>query len=312
MEIIKELVRSDRPVSAALGYFDGLHRGHQAVIGEAVEYGRKNGLLPTVFTLAQSPRTVLIGEEPKNIITLDEKLRILETLGVQRVYLIDFRSIRNITAENFVKDVLFGCFNAKHISCGFNYHFGAGAKGSGEMLDDMCRQYGIDVCARPRINMENAPVSSTRIRRCIAQGDIPSANMMLGRKYGFSLPVVHGRRLGRQLGTPTLNQEFPDGLVKPEFGVYASCVTIGKEKYLGVTDIGVKPTVGSDRVMIETWMPDYNGEELYGRQLRVELLEFIRGEKKFPDIEKLRTEIIENSLEARKIYDKVSEKEEKK
>ncbi len=310
MEIINELVRSERPVSAALGYFDGLHRGHQAVIGEAVDYGRKNGLLPTVFTLLQSPRTVLIGEQPKNIITLDEKLSILEKLGIERVYLIDFRSIRNITAEDFVKNVLFDCFNAKHVSCGFNYHFGAGAMGSGEMLDDMCRQYGINVCARPRINMENAPVSSTRIRNCISQGDIPSANMMLGRKYGFSLPVVHGRRLGHQLGTPTLNQEFPQGLVMPEFGVYASCVTVGNQKYLGVTDIGVKPTVGSDRVMIETWMPDYNGNELYGEILRVELLDFIRGEKKFPDVGKLRAEIIDNSLSARKIYERMAEMEE--
>ena len=291
MEIINELVRSERPVSAALGYFDGLHRGHQAVIGEAVDYGRKNGLLPTVFTLLQSPRTVLIGEQPKNIITLDEKLSILEKLGIERVYLIDFRSIRNITAEDFVKNVLFDCFNAKHVSCGFNYHFGAGAMGSGEMLDDMCRQYGINVCARPRINMENAPVSSTRIRNCISQGDIPSANMMLGRKYGFSLPVIHGRRLGHELGFPTLNQEFPEGLVMPPFGVYSAEVEVDGKIYKGVSNIGIKPTVGSDKVLIETWMPDYSGRELYGEILKISFDSFVRPERKFNSLDELKKAI---------------------
>ena len=250
MEIITELKRSSEPTSTALGYFDGLHLGHQAVIGEAVANGQKNSLIPTVFTLLQSPRTVLWGEESKNIITTEEKLSILEKMGVQQVYLIDFNDVKDITADSFVKDILCGCFSARHISCGFNYHFGAGAKGSGEMLEDMCRDYGISVLARPRITYDERPVSSTRIRECIVNGDIRSANEMLGRRYGFRLTVVHGRELGRQWGTPTLNQIFPDGLVKPKFGAYVSVVTVGDNKYCGVTNIGLKPTVGSDKVLI--------------------------------------------------------------
>lgn len=302
MEILTELKRSEKPTSTALGYFDGLHKGHQAVIREAVENGKNNSLVPTVFTLLQSPRTVLRGEESRNIITTEEKLAILEKMGVQQVYLINFNDIKNITADDFVKDILCGCFRAKHISCGFNYHFGAGAKGSGDMLEEMCKSFGISVLARPRVTFENSPVSSTRIRECIINGDIEAANNMLGRKYGFVLTVVHGRQLGRQWGTPTLNQFFPQGLVKPKFGAYASVVTVDGKQYCGVTNIGIKPTVGSEKVLIETWMPDYSGRELYYEILDVRLTAFIRGERKFTDTDELKAEIIRNGDYARKIF----------
>lgn len=302
MKVITELIRSQEPTSTALGYFDGVHRGHMAVIGEAVQNAKEHGLVPTVFTLLQSPRVVLRGEESNNIITLDEKLMIFERLGVEQVYLIDFIGIKDITAEEFVRDIVSGCFNARHVACGFNYHFGAGAKGSGAELEDMCAGYGISVLARPRITMGEKPVSSTRIRGCIVEGDIVSANDMLGRQYGFCLPVIHGRKLGRQLGTPTLNQEFPQELVRPRFGVYASSVTVDGRKYCGVTNIGVKPTVGSDKVLIETWMPDYSGRELYDENTDVRLLEYIRDERKFSDIDELKANICKNGEQAKRIF----------
>ena len=302
MKVIYELVPSAKPTSTALGYFDGIHRGHQAVIGEAVEYAKQNGLVPTVFTLVQSPRTVLRGEKGNNILTIEEKLRLLEELGIEQVYLIDFNSIKDISAENFIKNMICGCFHARHISCGFNYHFGAGAAGSGAMLEEMCRSYGISVMARPRITMGEQPISSTRIRGCIIEGNMISANDMLGREYGFCLPVIHGRQLGRQLGTPTLNQEFPEGLVKPLFGVYASCVTIDRKKYCGVTNVGIKPTVGSDRVLIETWMPDYSGRDLYDEAVDVRFLKNIRSERKFAGINQLKDEIYRNGEQAKEIF----------
>ena len=286
MEIITELERSEKPSSTALGYFDGIHKGHRAVIEEAVEEAKKRELVPTVFTLLQSPRTVLRGEQSNNIITLDEKLSILENLGIEQVYLIDFNSIKNITANDFVRDVLCGCFHARHVSCGFNYHFGAGAQGSGEKLEEVCKEYGITVFARPRITMDEKPISSTRIRECIVRGDIEAANNMLGRQWG----------------TPTLNQEFPEGLVKPCFGVYVSVVTAHGKKYCGVTNVGVKPTVGSDKVLIETWMPDYTGRDLYDETLDVRFLQFIRGERKFSDIDELKAEILKNGELAKKIF----------
>ena len=302
MKIIKELIRSEQPTSTALGYFDGVHIGHRAVIGEAVATARKEGLVPTVFTLLQSPRTILRGEKSCNILMTEKKLQILEELGVGQVYLIDFNTIKEITAEEFVENIIHGIFNATHISCGFNYHFGAGALGSGDMLEGMCSRFGISVLARPRIIMNELPVSSTRIRECIRRGEIGLANKMLGSRYGYTLPVVHGRQLGRSIGVPTLNMEFPQGLVYPAFGAYAGVVKIDGREYFGVTDIGVKPTVGSQSVMIETWMPDYDGEDLYGRELTLELLGFIRPERKFSSVEELKDEIIKNAGQARKIY----------
>ncbi len=306
MEIIKELVPSKEPTSTALGYFDGIHRGHQAVITEAVDYAHKHGLVPAVFTLLQSPRTVLLGEEPRGIITMDEKLSLLGSLNVERVYLIDFTEIRTITAERFVEDILIGCFNAKHTGCGFNYHFGNGAKGNGDMLSALARRFGITETTQPQLCYNGKPISSTRIRSCIAEGDIPSANAMLGRKYGFCLPVIHGRQLGRTLGFPTINQQMPQGLVKPLFGVYASTVNIGGTLYRGVTNIGIKPTVGSSSVSIETWMPEYSGSELYGRTLDLRLDYFVRPEQKFSGLDELRRAVLADAEKVRTLSTKNS------
>lgn len=291
MEIIRELIRSESPTATALGYFDGVHCGHRAVISEAVAYAQAHGLVPTVFTLQQSPRLVLFGEAPKHIIPPEDKLAAFEALGVQRVYLIDFRTIRHMDAESFVRDILVGCFHAAHAGCGFNYHFGSGASGNGEVLHTLCRQYGVSETTQPQLSFRGLPISSTRIRRCIAQGDIPAANEMLGRPYGFCLPVIHGRRLGHTLGFPTLNQRFPEGLVQPPFGVYGAWVTVDGRRYRGIANIGVKPTVGSDEVLIETWMPHYDGRELYGEKLEICFDRFLRSEQKFAGLEELKAAI---------------------
>ena len=291
MEIIKELNRSQEPTATALGYFDGVHLGHRAVIQEAVSYAAQNGVLPAVFTLQQSPRLVLFGEAPKHIVPLEDKLAVLEELGVQRVYLIDFRTIRHIDAESFVRDILVGCFHAVHAGCGFNYHFGSGASGNGEILHTLCRQYGVSETTQPQLCYGELPISSTRIRKSIAAGDIPAANEMLGRQYGFRLEVIHGRRLGHRLGYPTLNQRFPEGLVQPPFGVYGSWVTVDGQRYRGISNIGVKPTVGSDEVLIETWLPVYHERDLYGEVLDIRFDCFVRPERKFNSLDELKAAI---------------------
>lgn len=302
MKIIKQLEYSKQPSSVALGYFDGIHLGHRAVINNAVEFGKKNNLIPTVFTLLQSPRKILFNEKVEGIITPDEKLRLIENMGIEQVYVIDFTEIRNITAEQFVSDILKDCFNARHAVCGFNYHFGKSALGNRNVLKELCNHTGISTSSLNQVCYENMPVSSTRIRKCIADGDIVSANAMLGRKYGFCLPIVHGRQLGRTWGTPTLNQFFPKGLVCPKFGVYASEVTVDGKQFCGVTDIGIKPTVGSDKVVTETWMPDYNGRDLYDEHIDIRLTEYIRSEKKFESLDELKQEIFLNGRQAKEIF----------
>ena len=302
MEIIQDLNRSAEETSIALGFFDGVHIGHISVISEAVLYAKQNNLVPAVFTTHQIPRSVLSGEKIGSIITLEEKLSAFEKLGAQRVYILDFRKIMNITAEDFVKDILLGCFNARHAVCGFNYHFGKGGKGGGDTLHRLCTDNGMTVTTRHRVNSGNMPVSSTRIRNAITDGDISSVNKMLGRKYGFALPVIHGNHIGRTIGIPTINQKFPEELTVPPFGAYATAVTVDGKQYCGVTDVGVKPTVGSESILIETWMPDYTGKDLYGEKPDIRFLSFIRPERKFDNLNSLKEEIVKNSIQSKQIF----------
>ncbi len=269
MKIIKQLEYSNQPTSVALGYFDGIHLGHRAVINDAVEFAQKNNLVPTVFTLLQSPRKVLFNEKIEGVITISEKLQLIQKMGVGQVYIIDFTEIL----------------------------------GNRTLLKDLCNNLGISTSSQNQLCYQNMPISSTRIRKCISDGDIISANAMLGRKYGFHLPVVHGRQLGRTWGTPTINQLFPNGLVCPKFGVYASEVTVDGKKFCGVTNIGVKPTIEDFHgVIIETWMPNYNGRDLYDELSDVRLIEYIRPEKKFDSLESLKNEILLNGRQAEQIF----------
>lgn len=302
MEIIRELVRSQEPTATALGFFDGVHKGHQAVISECIEFAKIHQLVPAVFTLQQSPRTVLLGEKPNAIITQDEKMNMFRSLGVERVYLIDFRTIRHISAEDFVRDILIGTFHAEHTGCGFNYHFGNGAIGNGEMLSSLAAKHGISETTHPRLCYGGLPISSTRIRKCIAEGDVFSAGEMLGRTYGFYCPVEKGQQLGRKIGFPTINQTLADDLVVPKKGAYASVVTYNGESHIAVTNIGVRPTVSSEnRITVETWAPECELPVPYGENADVRLYEFIRPEQKYDSLESLRAAVMNDARISEKI-----------
>ena len=310
MQIIRSLnekrkIKSQDKCSVALGFFDGVHIGHRAVINETVRVAHKMGYVPTVFTMLQSPKSVLTGEKIGSVLTLHEKLKIFKQLGIECAYVIDFRDIRYISAQNFVKDVLCDTIGSGHVVCGFNYHFGNGGTANGETLHELCQKYGISASVKERIEYSGVSVSSTRIRECIANGDIACANTMLGREYGYCLPVIHGKKLGRKLGTPTINQQFPSELLTPPFGVYVSYAIIKDTEYFGVTNIGIKPTIttsDSQGIQIETWFPDYHGEELYGQTIDLRLIKKLRSEKKFNNINELREQIIRDTDIARKIY----------
>ena len=152
----------------------------------------------------------------------------------------------------------------------------------------------------PPVEDGGEKVSSTRIRKAVEAGDIPTANRLLGRPFGFSLEVIHGNHIGTGLGTPTINQAIPEGFVLPRFGVYASWCRVGGQFFYGVTNVGVKPTVGSDKVLAETWMPEFSGD-LYGKRVRVFLLEFLRPERKFASLEELKAAITYNGRQAQAV-----------
>ena len=159
------------------------------------------------------------------------------------------------------------------------------------------------------LEVDGETVSSTRIRALVQQGDVAAAERLLGRPFGYDFEIVRGRQLGRTMGTPTINQVFTEGFVLPRFGVYASLVSLNDGDYYGVTNVGVKPTVGADAPLSETWIPEYHGEELYGENIRVDLIDFIRPEKKFSGIEELQNNILQNAETAKKIISAYLQKE---
>ncbi len=288
MLIFRELTEAPRSTAVALGFFDGVHLGHQSVIRAAVAC-KSQGLAPTVFTFSSTPKK---GTEQSQLTGFDEKARIFEQLGVEILYIIDFNSVKNKTPEEFVSEVIKNVFRAKKVFCGYNYHFGKNGTATSDDLIRLCGEHGIEAEAKKPVKLGSQCVSSTKIREYLKDGKIIEANRMLGYDFGIASESVEGRHLGTAMNTPTINLNFESNRLIPRYGVYASVVIIGGEKYIGVTNIGVKPTVSDKGIPnCETWMPLYKGGELYGKRVEVKLREFLRPEKKFKSLAELQQSI---------------------
>lgn len=303
MQNFFEILPEKSGTAIALGYFDGLHKGHRNVISLAAAE-KENGLTPVCFTFSKSPKSVLNGTRCNALMTNEDKIKTLERLGIERTYQADFEKIMNMPAKDFAQEILVDTLKAEKLFCGFNYRYGKNGEGSAETLKSFCESRGITLTVVPATESEGEVVSSTLIRKLITDGNVKRANELMCSRFGFSSVIEHGKRLGRELGTPTINQPLCSELVVPKFGVYASIVTLEKgDSYCGVTNIGIKPTVGGNTPLCETWMPKYKGGEIYGQSADVRLLEFIRPERKFSGIDELKDAIIDNSKTALKIYE---------
>ena len=300
MNVYHDLTPGAPRAAVALGCFDGLHLGHRRVIRAACA----PGLTPSVLTFAD-PLEELGGKSGGQLVTKRQKLHLLEQMGVQQVYSLRFAAIRTMSPEQFVDEVLVRVCHAWKVCCGFNFTFGYKGAGTPEMLQALCEERGIGCEIVPAVEVDGETVSSTRIRALVQQGDVAAAERLLGRPFGYDFEIVRGRQLGRTMGTPTINQVFTEGFVLPRFGVYAALVDVGGEKYYGVANVGVKPTVGSDGPLCETWMPDYHGRELYGETVRTELHGFVREERRFPGLSELHEQILRDRETAKKIIYKL-------
>lgn len=280
--------------AVALGCFDGLHLGHQKVIENMLS--GKAELLDTV--LLSFSDNIPYKKDVRRIITFEDKCEVLSEMGVNRLVAPTFASICEYSPERFFNEILVEQLDAKLIACGENYHFGKCAAGNAEILQKMCAESGIECRIVSPVAHDGEIISSSRIRRELSNGDVKASEKMLGRLFSYRLEVVSGRHLGRTLGTPTINQYFPDNFVIPRYGVYASVTEIDGRKYHSVTNIGVKPTVGSDKPLSETWIPEYSGD-LYGRCIRVSLVQFMREEQKFASIEELKSAIIQDGVNSK-------------
>lgn len=293
MEVVKSVadIHAKQDSAIALGNFDGLHIGHMEVIRAVT--GHK-GLRPAIFTFQDNTH-----RNPM-LCTFEDKETLLIQAGVELLYTVPFAEVRSVTAETFFKKILIEKCRAKLLSCGRDFHFGKGALGDVPMLRRLCEEAGVALRVLPYVEMGGLRVSSTRIRKALEDGDVEKANGMLGRPFGFELEVIHGNHIGRGLGTPTINQALPEGFILPKFGVYASVAEVDGTAYCGVTNIGVKPTVGSDQVLSETFMPGFSGD-LYGRRVRLHIYGFIRPERKFDSLQEMKSMILKNSIEAKEI-----------
>ncbi len=285
----------NNPTAVALGFFDGVHKGHRAVISKAVDF-KKDGLVPAVFTFTVDKQSPKKKKNAGFLQTVVQRELELEKLGVEAVLIPDFQQIASLTPRQFVKQVLVSCLYAKVVVCGEDFRFGKGASAGVEELRELLLEYDIELITLPFIWHLSAPVSSTRIRGVLEKGEISLANEMLGSPFTIDGFVSEGNKLGNKIGFPTANILLSESMVKIPYGVYASSVMIDGENYISVSNVGVKPTVGEGSLPnIETHVLDYNGN-LYGRHISVSLYEFIRPEQRFNNVEEL-TKAINNDVE---------------
>ncbi len=274
------------PTAIALGRFDGVHLAHKAVISAATQL--KGKLSPTVFTFCDNPNKA----NPYLLTTEEEKHRLIAQCGAQLLVNATFDSVRNMSAEEFFDLVLCRDLNAKAIFCGYNYRFGKGAVADSQTLAKLCKERGIDFTCIDEVE----GFSSTAIRSLLSEGNVRPAAKILGRNYTLKGDVIHGNALGRTIDTPTLNINVPKEKLLPLFGVYATIAKIDGKAYKSVTNIGLKPTVGSKDPTVEAYLLDATGD-FYEKEAELELIDFIRPEQKFSSLKAL-GETIKNDIES--------------
>ena len=290
--------------AVALGYFDGIHLGHKAVLDTALEWAEKENLVPVVMLFDIHPRKLISGDVPPMLLREEKKNEILTKMGFT-VVPFNFREAMDYSPNEFIDRILIDGLNARVVSCGFDYHYGKGGRGDAKSLGDELERRGVKLFAEEAVLVDGEVVSSTTIRALIAKGEIEKANTMLGFCFSYDFTVKKGDGLGRVLGFPTINQGFPEDFIVPRYGVYASKVLLDNKWYPAVTNVGVRPTVANSSMRSETCIFDFSGD-LYGKNVEVSLLRFIRDEIKFSDIDALSQQIERDIVTARNVYDEVS------
>ena len=282
-------------VSLALGNFDGVHLAHAAVLHAAAAYDNSICLL-----FQKHPLEVIAGAAPPRLLSPEHLEKKILACGIQRIAYLDFAQVRALTPEQFFEQILMERFHAEVICCGYNYSFGKDRAGDVACLERLCRQHGVQLCVAEEKDFEGASISATRIRRCIEGGAVEKANAMLGYPFFYEAAVARGKQLGRELGFPTINQYFGAGCVKPRAGVYASRVTVEGKTYAALTNIGDNPTISGDSFRSESYLFDFD-KQVYGKPATVELLRFIREEKKFKSTQALRAQVLRDIERAKHV-----------
>lgn len=287
------------PSVIALGLFDGVHLAHRALLDAAREQALRRGLLFTVFTFAEGD----LKRGKKKIYSDPDKLSILEELGVERVILCDFLSVKDLSADKFISDVLIGTFGLEYAVSGFNFRFGRGASGDSDTLSAHLRERGLDALIVPEMKYGDLTLSSTVIREMLEIGDVEGASLALGSPYFIKGVTEHGRGVGRALGIPTVNTGIDPSRLTVANGVYLTEIDVGGTSYPALTNVGTCPTFDERPIHAETYILDFNGD-LYGQELKIKFLAKLRDEKRFQNEKELIMQINIDKNAALSLYEK--------
>lgn len=295
MHIVTDILQYDkRPCAATIGSFDGVHRGHIAMLGELRAAATAKGLPLMVVTFAIHPRMLFNeGSAPFLLTPTRKKLELLEAAGVDICVLLDFdHAMAAMSAQQFMNKILVERLGVQMLAVGYDHHFGRPAPGEElEQYIEYGKEMGIEVFGTQPFNVDGTVVSSSVVRRALSEGDVAFAARLLGYNYSLSGSVVHGAGIGRVLGFPTANISATDKMqLLPADGVYEVDVCVDGERRQGVMNIGVKPTVSGKERTLEVYIVDFNGD-IYGNEITVEFVRRLRGEQSFENINALRFQI---------------------
>ena len=285
----------------ALGFFDGVHIGHQALLLACSHLAQRHNCAAGVATFTVHPDGLVSGKTPALLNTIEDRDRLLLGHGMSRLLELPFdKQLMDTPWEDFLLQLLEQ--GAAGFVCGSDFRFGRRGEGNAALLAEFCKSRGLPYAVVPEQTVEGIRVSSTYIRQLIQQGDTARANRFLGHPHIISGTVVSGRGLGHTIGIPTANLLLPPELATPKLGVYACKALVDGTQYLAVTNIGSRPTVGGHQVRLESWLLDFSGD-LYGKPLFLMFHQFLRPEQKFDSLEELKAEIEKNALETRKFFE---------
>jgi riboflavin kinase/FMN adenylyltransferase len=299
LKIIRNLnqIKESLPALAlTIGNFDGVHLGHLEILREIKKIAKEKNLRSAVLTFQPHPIFVLRPEKPRDFLvgSFAQKLKIFVEEKIDYVIALPFsKNLAEITAENFAKEILVEHLNVKHLAVGYDFTFGKNREGNFKLLEEKSKKFDFDLSEISVVKNGEETCSSSNIRKLISEGKIIEANKLLGRNFAVCGIVNEGRKLASQLGFPTANVKPKPHIIKPKFGVYKTETFIpylGK-KFPSITNFGVKPTVANITTpLYETHIPNFS-QNLYGKKIRVEFLDFIRDEKKFASLEELKKQI---------------------
>ena len=280
----------------ALGFFDGVHLGHQALLAECVRLAQENAAQTAAITFQAHPQSLFSSQPPALLTTAGDREKLLQAYGIRQVHIYPVtEKVMSTGWESFLEQLLEE--GAAGFVCGSDFRFGHKGQGDAQKLQQFCARRGLPCAIVSQKLLDGVRISSTHIRGLLEEGRMEEAVRFLGHPHILTGKVVGGRKLGRTMGIPTANMLLPEGLLTPKFGVYACTATVDGRTYVAVTNIGTRPTVSGQGVTVEPWLLDFSGD-LYGKEIALQFHKFLRPERKFENLEALKAQIQKDAAEA--------------